>query len=199
MPGGHVNPATWRNPIKQLSTGPDSGNAVDRREVVPLRSSRRHPVAARLALALTLLSGATPARAIDNIRGLPFSRIYSLEDVGYVPRDSRLNFDAFGRVTVIHEGVYAVLNDTAWSNLANLNDPAHYPISEVVYTGNGRSYYCGRASWGTAEFGADGKLHAKSLVPPDPPTWTQTTTFDNVIVTTEGVYFASRGGVVGIC
>ena len=47
-------------------------------------------------------------RGIDSIRGLPFSRIYSLEDVGYVPRGSRLNFDAFGRVAVIHEGVYAV-------------------------------------------------------------------------------------------
>jgi len=129
------------------------------------------------------------------VRGLPFSRIYSLEDVGYVPRDSRLNFDTFGRVAVIHEGVYAVLNDTSWLNLANLDDPAHYPISEVVYTGNGRSYYGGRASWGLAEYGTDGKLHAKSLVPPNPPTWTQTTTFDNVFVTTEGVYFASPGGV----
>ncbi len=148
-----------------------------------------------IALALVLQVGATTARAIDNIRGLPFSRIYSLEDIGYVPRDSRLNFDPFGRVAVIHEGVYAVLNDTVWTNLANLDDPAHYPISEVVHTGQGRTFYCGRASWGLAEFGSDGKLHAKSLVPPDPPTWTKTTTFDNIIVTSEGVYFASRGGV----
>jgi len=96
---------------------------------------------------------------------------------------------------VIHEGVYAVLNDTSWSNLANLDDPAHYPISEVVYTGNGRSFYGGRASWGLAEYGTDGKLHAKSLVPDNPPTWTRTTTFDSIIVTTEGVYFVSPGGV----
>ena len=150
---------------------------------------------ALIAVGLGFQGAATTARGRDSIRGLPFSRIYSLEDVGYVPRDSRLNFDAFGRVAVIHEGVYAVLNDTAWSNLANLDDPAHYPISDVVYTGNGRSYYGGRASWGSAEFGADGKLHAKSLVPPNPPTWTQTTTFESVLVTTEGVYFASPGGV----
>jgi len=48
---------------------------------------------------------------------------------------------------------------------------------------------------GLGRIRSDGKLHAKSLVPPDPPTWTQTTTFDNIIVTTEGIYFASRGGV----
>ena len=105
-------------------------------------------VGAMIVVGFHLLGGATAARGIDPIRGLPFSRIYSLEDVGYVPRDSRLNFDSFGRVAVIHEGVYAVLNDTAWANLYNLDDPAHYPISEVVYTGNGRSFYCGRASWG---------------------------------------------------
>ncbi|HEY8994016.1 MAG TPA: sensor histidine kinase, partial [Lacunisphaera sp.] len=147
------------------------------------------------ALGLALLVEAIPARGIDHIRGLPFSRIYSLEDIGYVPRDSRLNFDPFGRATVIHEGVYAVLNDTVWTNLANLDDPAHYPISEVVHVGPGRTYYCGRASWGWAEFGSDGKLHAHSLVPADPPTWTKTTTFDTILVTTEGIYFASRAGV----
>ena len=196
MQVGFVNPATWRTPIKQFRIGPESESAADQRGVPTPRSSRRHGlVGALVALGLGLLGGTTTARGIDNIRGLPFSRIYSLEDVGYVPRDSRLNFDAFGRVAVIHEGIYAVLNDTAWANLANLDDPAHYPISEVVYTGNGRSFYAGRASWGWAEFGADGKLHAKSLVPPNPPTWTQTTTFDNVIITAEGAYFASRGGV----
>ena len=132
----------------------------------------------------------------SGIRGLPFSRTYSLEDVGYVPRGSRLNFDSFGRVAVIHDGVYAVLNDTTWLNVADIDGSARTPMTEVVHTGYGRSFYGGRATWGLAEFGPDGKLHAKPLVPPNPPAWTRTTTFDEVIVTTEGVYFSSRNGVV---
>ena len=69
-------------------------------------------------------------------------------------------------------------------------------MTELVHAGYGRSYYRGRATWGLAEIGPDGKLHAKPLVPPNPPAWTRTTTFDEVIVTAEGVYFSSRNGVV---
>jgi signal transduction histidine kinase len=150
---------------------------------------------AAIALGLTLWGGAASAWGVEGLRGQPFSRVYSLEDIGYVPRGSRLSFDEFGRLAVIHEGVYAVLNDTVWSNLANLDDPAHYPITQVVHTADGHNYFAGRASWGLAEFGDDGKLHAKSLAPPNPPAWIRTTTFDNVIVTADGVYFSSRAGV----
>ena len=192
-----MNPAIRRTPVKRLGTGMDSGKAVGRLEFRALRLRRSQMLhRALIALVVGLLGCATVARGIDRMRGLPFSRSYSLEDIGYVPRGSQLNFDAFGRVAVIHEGVYAVLNDTAWSNLADLNDPAHYPMYEVVHGEDGHSYYGGRASWGTAEFGPDGKLHAKSLVPPNPPSWTRTTTFDHAIVTKAGVYFASPSGVV---
>lgn len=191
-----MTPATRSIPARQPGHGPDWRRAAARLGRLARRALRRYGHAGlRGALGFGLAGAALTAGAADNIRGLPFSRVYSLEDVGYVPRDSRLNFDPFGRVAVIHEGVYSVLNDTVWTNLANLDDPAHYPISEVVHVGPGRTFYCGRASWGWAEFGTDGKLHAHSLVPPDPPTWTKTTTFDTILVTTEGVYFASRGGV----
>lgn len=131
----------------------------------------------------------------SDIRGLPFMRTYSLDDIGYVPRGSRLNFDSFGRIAVIHDGVYAVLNDTAWINVAHGDEASRTPMNDVVHAGYGRSYYGGRASWGMAEFGPDGKIHAKPLVPPNPPGWTRTTTFTEVIVTVDGVYFSSRNGV----
>lgn len=129
------------------------------------------------------------------IRGLPFTRPYSLEDVGYVPRGSRLNFDSYGRIAVIHDGVYAVLNDTIWLNVADTDGSTRKPMTEVVHAGDGRSYYAGRASWGLAEFGPDGRLHAKPLVPPNAPAWTRTATFEDIVVTGAGVYFASRNGV----
>jgi len=66
----------------------------------------------------------------------------------------------------------------------------------VAQGSGGRAYYGALASWGVAEFQADGKLHAIPLVPQNPPPWTQSATFDDVIVTKDGVYFASLGGVV---
>lgn len=149
----------------------------------------------RAAIAGLAVLGATEAgRAAGSIQGLPFSRTYSLEDIGYVPRGSRLNFDAFGRIAVIHDGVYAVLNDTAWLNVIDADQAARTPMTDVVHAGYGRSYYGGRGTWGLAEFGLDGKLRAKPLVPPNPPAWIRATTFEDVFVTTDGVYFASRNG-----
>ncbi len=143
-----------------------------------------------------VLLAAEPAAGKASIQGLPFSRVYSLEDIGYVPRGSRLNFDAFGRIAVIHDGVYSVLNDTAWLNVVDADQAARTPMTDVVHAGYGRTYYGGRATWGLAEFGTDGKLHAKPLVPANPPAWTRTTTFTDVIVTSDGVYFTSRSGFV---
>lgn len=142
---------------------------------------------------LVFVSGAVSS-SVAGVSGLPFSRTYSLDDIGYVPRGSQLNFDAFGRIAVIHDGVYAVLNDTAWLNVVDANQAARIPMTEVVHAGYGRTYYAGRATWGLAEFGLDGKLRAKPLVSANPPAWTRTTTFTDVIVTTDGVYFTSRSG-----
>src|SRR5690606_6961554 len=105
-------------------------------------------------------------------------------------------FDKFGRICVIHDGVYAVLNDTAWFNLADTEEGSRVPMALVVQGRDGRAYYGARASWGVAEIRADGKLHAAPLVPENPPGWTHSTTCDDVIETRDGLYFASRGGVV---
>lgn len=180
---------------------PQSGSSRARRAVNLLfRIASRSPSGLRraiLACFISTLCGAIADASTGDIRGLPFSRVYSLEEIGYVPRGSRLRFDSFGRVAVINEGVYAVLNDTAWLNLAvDPEQTAPLPMCDVALAEDGQTYYCGRASWGVAEFGGDGKLHAKSLVPANPPAWTRNATFDNLISTADGVYFASRFGVV---
>jgi signal transduction histidine kinase len=195
-----------------FSNTPHSGLAAARRQVSlavavvtpPLRSALclsvfracRPPALRRVAAVCAALCACVAVDAADSlIRGLPFTRTYSLDDIGYVPRGSRLNFDSFGRIAVIHDGVYAVLNDTAWINVAHTDEASRTPMNDVVHAGYGRTYYGGRASWGLAEFGSDGKIHAKPLVPPNPPAWTRTTTFTEVIVTIDGVYFSSRNGV----
>ncbi|MBL9199827.1 MAG: sensor histidine kinase [Opitutaceae bacterium] len=158
------------------------------------RAVRLRAFARGMAVGLALFAGVVASFAAGNIQGLPFSRTYSLEDIGYVPRGSRLNFDAFGRIAVIHDGVFAVLNDTAWLNIVDAEQAARTPMTDVVHAGYGRSYYGGRGTWGLAEFGLDGKLRAKPLVPNDPPSWTRATTFEDVIVTTDGVCFGGRNG-----
>ncbi|MDQ5979294.1 MAG: hypothetical protein QG602_2268, partial [Verrucomicrobiota bacterium] len=68
-------------------------------------------------LALTLLGsclGAAAATRGEDARGLPFIRAYSLDEIGRVPRAARLGFDSFGRFAVMYDGIYTVLNDTAW-------------------------------------------------------------------------------------
>lgn len=194
-----TEPPFVNSPTNQISSGPVGRSAEPPRvtrfsAAAPSRSRLRGVLWAGAIGGLLLVGGAAASSAASGIRGLPFSRTYSLEDIGYVPRGSRLNFDAFGRIAVIHDGVYAVLNDTAWLNVVDAEQAARTPMTEVVHAGYGRSYYGGRATWGLAEFGLDGKLRAKPLVPPNPPAWTRTTTFDDVIVTNDGVFFTSASG-----
>lgn len=147
-------------------------------------------VACLLALLLPALFGAERS----DVRGLPFTRRYSLEDIGYGPRGARLDFDRFGRIAVIHDGVYAVLNDTVWSNIAE-RGADRTAMSNVVSAPDGRMYYGGRTSWGLAETQSDGLLHAVPLVPPDPPEWIRSASFSDLIATDDGVYFVSPNGI----
>ncbi|HYD84484.1 MAG TPA: sensor histidine kinase, partial [Opitutus sp.] len=131
-----------------------------------------------------------------NVRGLPFTRSYPLEEVGEMPRGARLNFDQFGRLAVIYAGFYAVLNDTVWLDIAVKDEPLRVNMAQVVQAPDGRAYYCALGSWGTAEIGADGRLHAHSLVPPDAPKWALTTSFTEALATKKGVYFSGWNGVI---
>jgi signal transduction histidine kinase len=146
-------------------------------------------------LITSFLLGATSVMAAQPMRGLPFTRSYPLSEIRYVSRGPRLNFDAFGRLVLIKEGVYAVLNDTVWINLAAAIDDSPAMVN-VVQGPDGRAYYGERGIWGVAERGADGKLRPVSLVEPSPPAWTTTAYFDDIITTPAGVYFGSWNGVV---
>jgi len=146
--------------------------------------------------ALMMGIGALDTVAATAARGFPFTRSYSYEDIGNVPRGSRLGFDRFGRVAVIHDAIYSVLNDTVWINIAEPGGRDRVSMSNVAHGPDGRSYYGARASWGYVEVGADGRLHPVSLAPENLPSWVATAVFRDLIVTSEGVYFASWNGVV---
>lgn len=137
---------------------------------------------------------ATHVCADPDIRGLPFTRSYALEDIGYGSRGARLDFDRFGRVAVIREGVYAVLNDTVWLNFAKGGE-TEKPMTNVVPAPDGRMYFAALDSWGVVTFGSDGLLRQQSLVPPNPPDWIKVSAFVDILPTKDGVYFVSPNGV----
>lgn len=159
-------------------------------------SGRRRACSPRWLAALTAAIGlAGMAMAEPLVRGLPFTRSFSWEDIGYGPRGAHLNFDRFGRVTVIHDGVYAVLNDTTWLNLAD-REPGGIQMSSVIQAADGRMYYGARASWGVAEIRSNGLLSAVPAVPAQAPEWVRSAGFRDLIATRDGVYFVSAHGLV---
>jgi signal transduction histidine kinase len=139
---------------------------------------------------------AVPVFGGPDIRGLPFTRSYALEDIGYGSRGAQLRFDPFGRVAVVHDGIYAVLNDTVWLNMAEREKPGLIAMTNVISAPDGRTYYGSLASWGRVEIRADGRLHAVPLVPADPPDWIRLASFTDLLATADGVYFVSPSGVV---
>ena len=150
----------------------------------------------RLLMLVAWLLCCSACDAAPSARGVPFIRSYSYEDIGNVPRGSRLGFDRFGRVAVIHDAIYAVLNDSVWLNIAEPGSKDGVPMANVIQGNDGCTYYGARSSWGYVQPGPDGRLHPVSLAPPNPPDWISTAIFRELVATDDGVYFSSWNGVV---
>src|SRR5690242_3060415 len=128
-------------------------------------------------------------------RGLPFIRTYPLDEIGQVPRNLRLGFDTFGRVAVMYDGIYAVLNETTWVDRVEPDAENRFRMTTVKSAGE-TTYYGGRGSWGTVEITVEGRLRSRPLVPVDAPAWTRVTAFNQILATPAGAYFYDLNGVV---
>ena len=137
---------------------------------------------------------ASPA-LLTAIEGLPVTRFYPFEEIGNVSRGAHLNFDAFGRIAVVHRGTYAVLNDGTWIELSE-SDPGGVQMLETRSDNDGVTYYGALGSWGILATTPAGKLRPDSLVPAGYPKWVLATNFDQILCTNQGVYFAGLNGVV---
>lgn len=157
----------------------------------------RRRLSAWLAVALISLAGSALRADVEptGVRGLPFTRSYPLEEIGNVPRGARFTFDRFGRVAVVHDGFYTVLNDTVWIDLEG-RTPGEPTMTNVVQADDGRAYYTAGGSWGFVEINPQGKLHPVPLTPADAPAWVRPTNFNEIQVVPGGVYFAGWNGVV---
>jgi len=128
-------------------------------------------------------------------RGLPFIRTYPLDEIGRIPRALRLNFDSFGRLAVMYDGVYSVLNDTTWVDRIDPTFDGRLSMTSISYA-DGNYFYGGRGSWGTVTMTESGLFRAHSLVSPDAPPWTAVTAFNGVLPVSSGVLFYDINGAV---
>ncbi len=135
------------------------------------------------------------AANLEQARGLPFIRSYPLDEIGNVPRGLRLGFDEFGRLAVMYDGVYIVLNDSAWVDRMGAHSALEMQMT-TIKVANGGYYYGGRGSWGQVEVTPDGRFKPRPLVPSDAPEWTKTTPFNKIISTSTGIYFYELNGAV---
>ena len=129
------------------------------------------------------------------VNGLPFTRAYAFDEISNEARGARLDFDSLGRVAVIRNGSYVVLNDTTWIDIADKYTSGG-SLLQVVKDAGGVSYYCGRGSWGTVDYSVEGKLRPHSFLPAQYPKWVPVTNFTEIIPDRTGVFFSGWNGVV---
>ncbi len=155
----------------------------------------RGPLCAFLSLVLLSLAPALHAQpAAATLKGQPFTRFYSFDQIGNVFRGARLSFDAEGRVAVVHDGVYSVLNDESWIDLME-ERPERESFQSVASDADGTRYYGAVGSWGLLEPTPEGRLSTVSMVPSSLPGWAVNATFGEITLGETGVFFAGRTGI----
>ncbi len=126
--------------------------------------------------------------------GIPFTRAYSLDDVG-VTRNLKLGFDPIGRLAAIDRDNYVVLNDSTWINQID-EDQRPLNMLATAASDSGNIYFGAIASWGILERQSNGKLKQKSFRPENVPAWVDATNFTFILPHYEGIYFAGINGLV---
>lgn len=159
--------------------------------------AHRLKMAAIVAMILTTATIVVAGGLSRAIIGFPPTRYYSLEEIGNVSLGAKLGFDALGRLGVIDNGAYVVLNDNTWTDLLEKTRDGDIPVEIALKNSAAPTYYYGAVgSWGTLELQPNGKLRPKSLRPAKLPAWVAGTNFIQVLPVAGGVYFAGNSGVV---
>jgi hypothetical protein len=176
---------------------------TETRQMVGAVGRARARIVARnagLGLLLTLgmpllISSLRAASGAGGIIGLPFTRTYSLDEIGEVTRGARLGFDRIGRLAVISDHSYVVLNDATWLDLAQ-KGPGSVALLQAANDAAGRTYFGALAAWGELEYTPEGKLRTRSFRPREYPTWVNATNFYFVVPLEGGVLFGGPNGLV---
>lgn len=142
-----------------------------------------------------LLLTAGEITASTSAEGLPLTRSYPLEEIGNVSQGGRLTYDRFGRLAVVQDGFFVVLNDTSWRNIAAPATNGSIRILQAAYDGSGTTYYGALGNWGQLKTDKTGNIHPQPLMPEDCPKWVAATNFGDILVTSSTVYFSGWNGI----
>lgn len=129
------------------------------------------------------------------LRGLPFTRHYSFEEVGEVTAGVQLGNDALNRLTLIQEGAYIVFDGKNWMDLVEQDDP-HRNFAQVAIAADGRSYFGSAGNWGVLESTPTGKVRSISFRPLQVPAWVDNVKFEQITSTSEGIYWWGLSGIL---
>jgi len=143
-----------------------------------------------LALVLSILT----TKGFAGSQGLPITRIYPFEEIGHASRGGRLGFDSFGRVAVVQDGSFVVLNDRSWVDIAERGARIH--LLQARAAEDGSSYYGALGSCGRLVTRPDGSLGPESVLPADCPRWVLSTNFTDIQFVKGLVCFSGWNGVV---
>ncbi|HEY9156229.1 MAG TPA: hypothetical protein VIM69_13940, partial [Opitutaceae bacterium] len=137
---------------------------------------------------------ATDARSAELLRGLPYSRFYSFDEIGDVSSGADLLFDNHGRLAVAKDGVCMALNDGTWLNLLESNK-SDIAIQHVFFDAQNHAYFGAVGAWGLLHWTENGQLHPESLKPETSPLWTLRNEFNAALFTEKGVCFSGFNGI----
>ncbi len=145
----------------------------------------------RLALLLLGVFCVLPQLSAD-IRGLPPTRSYTYEEISDATAGVFLDYDRFGRLTVVQEGVYVVFDDLQWRNILEADSPRS--PARIKVGPNGTTYFGAIGSWGVMEYTDRGTAVPVPYEPSNLPRWVSNAKFETIIPMPQGVVFASTGG-----
>ncbi len=144
---------------------------------------------------LWLLAGMVGRLCGGQGKGAPCTRFYSYDEIGGISTGVELSFDAVGRLALVQNSSYIVLNDEAWLEVLGKN-PTGVQVRHARCDPAEGTYYGSVGDWGRLVPDPQGLLVPESLVPTVRPDWTLTTEFTQVISGPDGVCFGGWPGVV---
>ena len=127
--------------------------------------------------------------------GLPLSRFHSLDEIGGINGDFEINFDPVGRLTVVQNGSYSVLNDRDWLYLTEFEDSTEV-LQSVLHLSEQEAYYGASGSWGKLVRTREGTYTPQSLVGEDRPSWSNSTNYLILFEFDDKICFSNWNGVV---
>ena len=151
----------------------------------------------RIILHVCLLSACVnvnPSATAESVVGTPFSRIYSLNEIGDVSPGVMLDIDVLDRLTVIQEGSIIYYDGENWVETV---DPKHPIITAMIAESpEGVTYFGSAGGWGYLNYTKNGLVDPVLLSPRAEQSWINNNKFDQLVAGGEGIFFSGNNGTV---